>query len=167
MHDPAGVSPAQNSCGHLAARGLLYFLNCNQCHTNFSEGRDVLFYFRSVKQKQKAPDWALSCFDCVGIDCFGSTGPRGKFTLTKQWSMSGDEIPPHRYSLSSGWHLEWFQDYRFGSWWRSNLLLWGPNWKWSIFIFHVLLNFGLKCSGVSWYLIDQGNCIVRSTPNVW
>ena len=52
MHDPAGVSPAQNSCGHLAARGLLYFLNCNQCHTNFSEGRDVLFYFRSVKQKQ-------------------------------------------------------------------------------------------------------------------
>ena len=52
MHNPAGVSPAQNSCGHLAARGLLYFLNCNQCHTNFSEGRDVLFYFRSVKQKQ-------------------------------------------------------------------------------------------------------------------
>ena len=36
----------------LAATGLLYFLNCNQCHTNFSEGRDVLFYFRSVKQKQ-------------------------------------------------------------------------------------------------------------------
>ena len=31
---------------------------------------------------EKAPDWALSCVDCVGIDCFGSTGLLGKFTLT-------------------------------------------------------------------------------------